>query len=408
MAERSKQHVHMWLTERVDSMGRELARGLRERISLYNGLPEDVVVRTSTSFIELLVAALCTGDASALLAAANLNLSARYGQALALEQGMQFTRPLRQTFWSALLPAIEQRVQGACEVVLVAESIFEQLDAISARFYQNKLEQASRSLLESEERHRKLVELSPDGIAVLQEGRILYINPAGAAMLGRPAPEDIAGVEVANLLSPEQGEGWMAGLARATGNATPLARSEKTWMLPGGQSITVEVLGTPIVFEGKPALQIVFRDVTERKQAEFALERSTRQEEHIRAQELMLQELSTPLIPVGKDVVVMPLIGALNEARATHMLSVLLDGIVTHRAGVAILDITGVPHVDEKMAEALFGAIRAARLLGAEVVLSGIKPDAAQAFVHIGADFGGIVTKSTLKHAIAYALRKAG
>ena len=362
----------------------------------------------STTFIELLVAALCTGDTKAVLAAALRNVNARYGETLALEEGLQFTLPLRKTFWSSILPAIQQRVQGASEIVLVAESIFEQLDAIAVRFYQNKLAQASRALQESEERHRKLVELSPDGIAVLQEGRFLYVNPAGATMLGRRALEDIAGVEVAHLLSPERGEGWIVELAQTTGAAPHLARSEKTWILPGGQSITVELLGTPVVFEGKPALQIVFRDVTERKQAELALERSTRQEEHILAQELMLQELSTPLIPVGKDVVVMPLIGALNEARAAHMLSVLLDGVVTHRAAVAILDITGVPHVDEQMAEALFGAIRAARLLGAEVVLSGIKPDAAQTFVRIGADFGEIVTKATLKHAIAYALRKAG
>jgi PAS domain S-box-containing protein len=408
MAEEFEQRIHGWLREHVGSMGLELARRLRARIGLYEGLPESVVVGHATAFIELLIAALASGDASAVIAASSRNIKARYGEALALEQGLQFTLPLRLTFWSALAPAIEQRVQGACEIIAVAEAIFEQLDAISVGFYQDKLKQASRALLESEERHRKLVELSPDGIAVLQEGRFLYVNPAGATMLGKPAREGSAGAEVTSLVPPERSEDWMAELAQATGDAPPLARSEKTWRLPGGQSITVELLGAPIVFDGKPALQIVFRDVTERKQTELALERSARQEEHIRAQELMLQELSTPLIPVGKDVVVMPLIGALNEARAAHMLSVLLDGVVTHRAAVAILDITGVPHVDEKMAEALFDAIRAARLLGAEVVLSGIKPEAAQTFVHIGADFGGIVTKSTLKHAIAYALRKAG
>jgi PAS domain S-box-containing protein len=389
-------------------MGRELAGYLRARIGLYQSLPEDQVVQHTTAFIELLVPALCTGDTTAVLAGAVRNVNARYGEALALEEGLQFALPLRQTFWTAILPAIEQRVPGAPEIVRVAEGIFEQLDAISVRFYQDKLAQASRALLESEERHRKLVELSPDGIAVLQEGRFHYVNPAGAAILGRAAPEDIAGVEAANLLSPERRKGWMAALAQATRDGTPLARSEETWLLPGGQSVTVELVGAPVVFDGKPALQMVFRDVTERKRAELVLERSTRQEEHILAQEMMLQELSTPLIPVGKDVVVMPLIGALNEARAAHMLAVLLDGVVTHRAGVAILDVTGVPHVDEKMAEALFGAIRAARLLGAEVVLSGIKPEAAQAFVRIGADFSGIITRSTLKHAIAYALRKAG
>ena len=78
-----------------------------------------------------------------------------------------------------------------------------------------------------------------------------------------------------------------------------------------------------------------------------------------------------------------------------------------NRARVAIIDVTGVPSVDEEVGEALVGAVRSARLLGAEVVLTGIQPAAAQAFINIGANFSGIVTKSTLKHGIAYALRNA-
>lgn len=408
MAEASEQPVHAWLREHTGSMGRDLARYLRARIGLYEGLPEEQVVAYATAFIELLVAALVTGDAAAVLAAAERNIHSRYGQALVLEQGLQFTLPLRQTFWSAVLPAVEERVAGAQAIVHVAEGIFEEFDAIAVGFYQEQIKRTSQALRESEERHRKLVEMSPDGIAVLQEGRFRYVNPAGAAILGRATPEELAGLPVGTLLAPERSQGWMASLDQATSTGAPLPRTEERLTLPGGQSVTVELLGTPIVFDGKPALQVVFRDVTERKRAELALERSTRQEEHIRAQEMMLQELSTPLIPVGEHVVVMPLIGALNEARAAHMISVLLDGITAHRAAVAILDVTGVPHVDEKMASALFGAVRAARLLGAEVLLSGIKPEAAQAFVQIGADFSGIIIVATLKHAIAYGLRKEG
>lgn len=136
------------------------------------------------------------------------------------------------------------------------------------------------------------------------------------------------------------------------------------------------------------------------------LERATRAlQENVEAQERMLRELSTPLIPVGADAVVMPLIGTLNEARAAQMQTVLLEGITTNRASTAILDLTGVPNVDESVAQALLLAVRSARLLGAEVVLSGIKPAAAQALVRIGVDFSGIVTRSTLKDGIAYALK---
>jgi len=145
----------------------------------------------------------------------------------------------------------------------------------------------------------------------------------------------------------------------------------------------------------------------ELRRAEQAREESKRQEEQLRAQEALLRELSTPLIPVSDDVVVMPVVGALTEARAGQMRGALLDGITAHRARVAILDVTGVPCVDGKVAEALLYAVRSARLLGAEVVLSGIKPAAAQALVRIGADFSGIVTRATLKDGIAHALRKA-
>lgn len=136
------------------------------------------------------------------------------------------------------------------------------------------------------------------------------------------------------------------------------------------------------------------------------LQRATRAlEENVAAQERMVRELSTPLIPVSADAVVMPLIGALNEARAAQMQTMLLEGISTNRARTAILDLTGVPSVDENVAQALLLAVRSARLLGAEVVLSGINPSAAQAFVSIGADFSGIVTRSTLKDGILYALK---
>jgi rsbT co-antagonist protein RsbR len=226
-------------------------------------------------------------------------------------------------------------------------------------------------------------------------------------MLGRALPEELIGLELASFLEVEQREAATARLAIAERERTPLARSEHGFMTKGSENITVELLGAPILFEGEQALQIVFRDITERKRAEQALELNAVQREHIRVQEQMLRELSTPLIPVSENVVVMPLIGTLNEVRAEQMRGVLLDGVAAQQARVAILDITGVPSVDERVAEALLGAARAARLLGAKVIFSGIKPAAAQAFVAIGADFSGVVTKSTLQDGIAYALKAA-
>ena len=117
-----------------------------------------------------------------------------------------------------------------------------------------------------------------------------------------------------------------------------------------------------------------------------------------------LAELSTPLIPISDDTVVMPLVGTIDSRRAQQVIEGLLVGIVETRAQVAILDITGVPVVDTQVANALLRAAQAVKLLGAQVVLTGIRPEVAQTLVGLGVDLTGIVTRSTLQSGIAFAL----
>jgi PAS domain-containing protein len=110
---------------------------------------------------------------------------------------------------------------------------------------------------------------------------------------------------------------------------------------------------------------VLFENVTERKRGEAALRQTIVQEETIRAQAAALAELSTPLIPINDQVVVMPLIGSLDSRRAQQVIETLLQGISANRAQVAILDITGVPIVDTQVANALIQAAQAVKLLGA-------------------------------------------
>jgi rsbT co-antagonist protein RsbR len=105
-------------------------------------------------------------------------------------------------------------------------------------------------------------------------------------------------------------------------------------------------------------------------------------------------------------VVVMPLIGALDSARAQQVIETLLEGVAARRARVAILDITGVAVVDSQVANGLLRAAQAVRLLGASVVLTGIKPEVAQTLVNLGADLRGIVTRGSLQSGIAFALQQ--
>jgi PAS domain S-box-containing protein len=147
-----------------------------------------------------------------------------------------------------------------------------------------------------------------------------------------------------------------------------------------------------------------FRDVTERANGEA--ERVRLQEEVIRMQAGALAELSTPLIPINDQVMVMPLIGTIDSGRSQAVLDTLLQGIAASQARVAILDITGVPVVDTLVANSLIRAAHAVKLLGATVILTGIRPEVAQTLIGLGVELQGIVTRSTLQSGIAFALNQ--
>jgi DNA-binding LacI/PurR family transcriptional regulator/anti-anti-sigma regulatory factor len=119
-----------------------------------------------------------------------------------------------------------------------------------------------------------------------------------------------------------------------------------------------------------------------------------------------VRELSSPVLPVASGVIVMPLIGAIDANRAEQILEALLGGISQHQAQTAIIDITGVPLVDTQVAASLVQAIQAARLLGAEVILTGINPELAQTMVQLGVNAQSLTTASNLASGLRRALRR--
>jgi rsbT co-antagonist protein RsbR len=182
---------------------------------------------------------------------------------------------------------------------------------------------------------------------------------------------------------------------------------ETTCTLAGGRVAPVSLAGSAMNYANNDLQGIVciIRDISERKQAEEVQRRNIAQEETIRAQAAALAELSTPLIPISEQIVVMPLIGAVDSRRAQQVLETLLQGIAATGVDIAILDITGVPIVDTQVANALLQAAQSAKLLGARVMLTGIRPEVAQTLVGLGADLRGIVTHGTLQSGIAAVLR---
>ena len=131
-------------------------------------------------------------------------------------------------------------------------------------------------------------------------------------------------------------------------------------------------------------------------------------EELISRQQQEMMELSTPVVELWKGVLALPLIGTLDSARTQVVMESLLTRIVETGAAIAILDITGVPTVDTLVAQHLLKAVAAARLMGAECIISGIRPQIAQTIVHLGVDLQGVITKATLADAFAVALDRTG
>lgn len=128
-------------------------------------------------------------------------------------------------------------------------------------------------------------------------------------------------------------------------------------------------------------------------------------EEVILRQTDEITEISTPVIRIWDNILALPIIGTLDSARTQVVMESLLTEIVSSGSSIAILDISGVPTVDSLVAQHLLKTVSATRLMGAECIISGIRPEIAQTIVHLGIDLSGIITKSSLASALSYAFR---
>jgi len=131
-------------------------------------------------------------------------------------------------------------------------------------------------------------------------------------------------------------------------------------------------------------------------------------EDVIASQQRELLELSTPVVALWDDILALPLIGTLDSNRTQVVMESLLEKIVETGASIAIIDITGVPTVDTLVAQHLMKTVAAARLMGADCIISGIRPQIAQTIVHLGVDLSAVTTKASLADAFLVALQRTG
>src|SRR4029077_5412874 len=131
-------------------------------------------------------------------------------------------------------------------------------------------------------------------------------------------------------------------------------------------------------------------------------------EEVVHRQQREISELSTPVVKLWDGILALPLIGTLDSQRTQVVMENLLQTIVDVEAEIAIIDITGVPTVDTLTAQHLLKTVAAARLMGADCLISGIRPQIAQTIIHLGVDLTNVTTKATLADAFAIALKRSG
>lgn len=232
--------------------------------------------------------------------------------------------------------------------------------------------------------------------ASLSTGHFVLLNPAWERVTGWTF-EELRAQPFVSFVHPDDVQPTIQA-ASALGTGTDIISFTNRYRCKNGSYRWIEWLSTPDLEQG--LIYAAARDITDRKETEDALRQ---QNELLMRQAETLRQIATPLIPLADNVIVMPLIGNIDTARSRQVMEVLLEGVSANQAEIVIIDITGVQVVDTQVANALLQTARAASLLGAQVILTGIQPQIAQTLVSLGVDLGSLITRSTLQEGIRFA-----
>ncbi|NJM05944.1 PAS domain S-box protein [Candidatus Gracilibacteria bacterium] len=246
-----------------------------------------------------------------------------------------------------------------------------------------------------------LTENALDGIAVARmDGVMTYANQAFRTMTGYG--DQLIGMAFTDLYPPTM-ETQINTVATPAVIEHGRWQGELTAQRPDGSAWVTQMSAVLISgSDSTPQLGAIFRDVTAEKDAER--ERMALQEQIIQAQQVALRELSTPLIPLAEQIMVLPIVGSVDSNRAQQIMETLLEGVALHHAHTVLIDISGVQVVDTQVADALLRAAKAIRLLGAQAILTGISAEVAQTIVQLGADMSGLLTLATLQAGLKVAM----
>jgi rsbT co-antagonist protein RsbR len=251
---------------------------------------------------------------------------------------------------------------------------------------------------------KTVIERSPNAVIFWRgDGTITYANPSTHTMLGYE-PGWLIGKHISTYVDvSREKEARLVKILSEEGSVREL----DVFRHKDGHQLEVDAIAfnLPTVGDEEMWLGAIAIDIGD--YLSLKAERDQMHEQIINAQNDLLREISTPLIPLAEGVLAMPIVGAVNNQRAQQIMESLLEGISQHQAEIAILDITGVKMIDTQIADSLVRVAQAARLLGTQVILSGISGEVAQTLVHLEADFSEITTMRNLQEAIQFALNGA-
>jgi len=227
------------------------------------------------------------------------------------------------------------------------------------------------------------------------EGRFTYVNRTMCQRLGYTG-EEMSSMTISDVDANMSADAWPKILEEARHRRRTVL--ESLHRTKDGNTFPVETIINYLEYEGKELICAFARDITEQKQAE----------ETIVQQDQAIAELSTPVIQVWQGIIMMPLIGVIDTMRAQQMIERLLEAIVEFEASVAIMDVTGVPLIDTSVARHLLKAVEATKMMGAEVIITGFSPEAAQTLVALNVNFDALRTRGSLRAGIADAFALIG
>ena len=291
--------------------------------------------------------------------------------------------------WSASFSSADQLIFACARDISLQKSLsYEKEQALSALA-----------------RFQALADATSDFVGMIDaQHQVLYVNPAGRRIIGHSEngslPESMAAVHPTDYGHRVLNEALPAALTQGSWTGEGVLRHQSGKLIPVSQ-VVVSLRGDDGQHVG---FGTIMRDLS-------AIESYKRNQEELLNQQTLLREMiqamETPIIPLTERIIIMPLIGSIDAHRAEGFLSAALEGAASRRTQVVIIDITGMKHVDTSVGATLVRAAAALRLIGTEVVLTGIRADVARSLVSLGVDIP-VNTRSTLQSGIAYALAISG